>query len=78
MKRVRKHDVAKDASWIIIAEINRGIELKVACDIAGETDRRRVFRTALPINLHPPRLIEIVSVAQDCFVFVASVNGSGD
>jgi hypothetical protein len=78
MKSVRENYVAKQIVLGIIADIKRGIELKVGCDVAGETDRRRVFRTAHPIDLHPPPIIEIVGVAEDGFVFVAGMKGPGD
>ena len=40
MKRVRENDVTEDAAQIVVAEINRGIELEIGCDVAGETDGR--------------------------------------
>ena len=78
MKRVRENYVAKQIVLWTIIDIERGIELEVWCDVAGETDCRRVFRAALEIDLQTPPLIEVVGVAKDCFVFVARMNGSGD
>ena len=40
MKRVRENDVAEQIVLGIIADIERGIELKIRCDVAGETNRR--------------------------------------
>src|SRR4029077_18707313 len=60
------------------ADIQRGIELKIGCDVTGETDRRPVFRTAYPIDLSSPPLVEIVGVTEDCFVFVAGMKGPRD
>ena len=78
MKGVSENDIAENASWIVVAEIDRWVELKIACDVAGETDGRRVFGSALPIHLHPPRLIEVVGIAENRFVFVSCVNCSDD
>src|SRR5258708_24396953 len=78
MKRVRENYVAKQIVLWTIIDIKRGIELEVWCDVAGETDRGRVFRATLLIDLHPPPFIEVVGIAEDCFVFVAGMNGSGD
>ena len=74
MKRVSENDVAEQIMFRTIADVERGIELEIACDVAGESDCRRVLRAALEINLHPPSFIEIVSIAENCFVFVASMN----
>jgi hypothetical protein len=38
--RVREDDVTEDAAEIVVAEINRGIKLEIACDVAGESDGR--------------------------------------
>src|SRR5437764_7243589 len=78
MKSISENDVAKQIVFRTVADVERGIELEVWCDVAGETDCRRVFGTALPIDLHPPSLIEVVGVAEDCFVFVAGMNGADD
>src|SRR6201982_1770637 len=40
MKRVSEDDVTEDAAEIVVTEINRGIKLKIARDVAGKTDRR--------------------------------------
>src|SRR5690349_2675923 len=37
-KRVSEDDVPKDAAQVVVAEINCGIELKIRCDVARETD----------------------------------------
>src|SRR5947207_14118768 len=78
MKRVGEHNVTHQAARIVVTEIDRWIELEIFCDVAGETDRRRVFGTALPIDLDPPPLVEVVGISKNCFVFVASMNGSGN
>src|ERR1044072_9313858 len=78
MKRVGENYVTHHAAQIVVTEINRGIELKIARDIAGETDRRRVFGTALPIDLEPPPVVKVVGISKDCFVFVSGMNGSHD
>jgi len=39
MKSVRENYVAKQIVFGIIADIERGIELEIGCDVAGETDR---------------------------------------
>ena len=78
MKRVGEHNITHHAAQIVVTEIDRWIELEIPCDIAGETDRRRVFRTALPIYLHAPSFIEVVGVSENCFVLVSGMNGSDD
>src|SRR5206468_9514934 len=78
MEGVSEHNITHQAAWIIVTEIERWIELEIPCDVASETDGRRVFRAALPINLHSPSFIEVVSVPEDCFVFVSGMNGSDD
>src|SRR5436305_10703165 len=78
MKSVSENYVAEQIVVRTIIDIERGVELEVWCNVAGETDRRRVFRAALPIELQAPPLIEVVGIAEDCFVFVAGVNSSGD
>ena len=78
MKSVRKNYVAKQIVLGIIADIERGIELEIACHIAGETNRRRVFGTALPIDLEPPPFVKVVGISKDCFVFVSGMNGAND
>ena len=75
MKRVRENDITEQIVLRTIIDIKRGVELEVRCDVAGETDCRRVFRPALEIDLHTPSLIEVVGIAEDCFVFVAGMNG---
>ena len=75
MKSVCEDYITEQVVVRTIVDIERGIELEVWCDVARETDCRRVFRAALPIHLHPPPLIEVIGVAEDCFVFVAGVNG---
>jgi hypothetical protein len=40
MKRISEDDVTEDAAEIVVTEINRGIKLKIACDVAGKTDGR--------------------------------------
>ena len=39
MKSVGENYVAEQIVLRIIADIKRGIELKIGCDVAGETDR---------------------------------------
>src|SRR4051794_1536552 len=78
MKSGCEEDVTEQIVLRTITDIKRGIELEVWCDVAGETDRRRVFRATLPIDLQAPSLIEIVRVTEDCFVFVTGMNGSSD
>src|SRR3954452_13632530 len=78
MKCVREDYVAEQIVFRAIIDIKRGIELEIRCDVAGETDRGRVFRSALEIDLQTPPLVKVVGVAKDYFVFVARVNGSGD
>src|SRR4029079_5355997 len=78
VKRVGEHNITHHAPQIVVTEIECWIELEIRCDIAGETDRRRVFRAALPINLHSPSLIEVVGIAEDCFVLVPGMSGSDD
>src|SRR5262249_29258617 len=78
MQRVSENYVAHHAAQIVVAEIDRWVELKIACDVAGETDGRRVFGSALPTPLPPPRLIEVVGIAENRFVFVSCVNCSDD
>ena len=78
MKSVRENKVAHDAPWIVVTKIERWVELEVGGDVAGETDGRRIFRTALPINLHAPPFIEVVGVAEDRFVFVGSMDSDDD
>ena len=40
MKCVSEDNVTEDAAEIVIAKINRGIELEVRCDVTGKTYRR--------------------------------------
>ena len=78
MKRVGEHNITHYAAQIVVTEINRRIELKIARDVAGEADGRRVFGTALPIDLEPPPFVKVVGISKDCFVFVSGMNGSDD
>src|SRR5262245_50379099 len=77
MKCVSENYVAHQVVIRTIINIQRRIELKIWCYVAGKPDGRRIFGTALPIDLQPPSLIEIVRVAEDRFVFVARVNKAG-
>lgn len=58
MKSVCENYVTKQIVVRTIIDVERGIELEVWCDVASETDCRRVFRAALEIDLHPPCLIK--------------------
>src|SRR6266436_852117 len=78
MKSVSENYVAEQIVLWTIIDIQGGVELEIACHVAGKTDRRRIFRAALEIDLHPPCLIKVVGVAEDCFVFVTSMNGPDD
>src|SRR5207244_387455 len=78
MKRVSENNVAHDAAWIVIAEINRGIELEIARQVAGKTDRGGIFASALPIDLEPPGFVEIVGVTENRFVFVTGMDRADD
>src|SRR6266566_3545376 len=78
MKSVCEDYVTEQIVLRTIVDVESGIELEVWCDVACETDCRRVFRAALEIDLHAPPLIEVVGIAEDCFIFVAGMNGSGD
>ena len=40
MKSVCENYIAEEIVLGIIADIQRGIELKIGCDVASETDRR--------------------------------------
>jgi hypothetical protein len=40
VKCVGEDDVTEDPSRVVIAEINRGIELKIARDVAGKAECR--------------------------------------
>ena len=64
MKRVSKNYVAKQVVLGTIIDVERGIKLEVWCNVARETDGRRVFRAAHPINLHSPPLIEVVGITE--------------
>src|SRR4030095_14185291 len=75
MKCVCENYVAHEVVIRTIADVQRGIELEIRCNIASKANRRRIFRTALPIHLHPPSFVKVVSVTEDCLVLVAGVNG---
>ena len=51
MKCVSENYVAHQVVIRRIANVQRGIELKIWCDVAGKPDSRRIFRAALPIDL---------------------------
>ena len=51
MKCVRENYVAHEVVTRTIVNVQRGIELKIWFDVAGETDRRCIFGAALPIDL---------------------------
>ena len=57
MKRVSKNYVAKQVVFRTIIDAERRIQLEVWCNVAGETDCRRVFRAAFEIDLQAPSLI---------------------
>src|SRR6266481_3599841 len=78
MTRVREDYITEQVVVRTIVDIERGIELEVWCDVARETDCRRVFGAALPIHLHPPPLIEVIGIPEDCVAFVAGMNGPDD
>src|SRR5207249_6090589 len=40
MKSVSENDVAEQIVLWTVADVERRVELKIACDVAGETDRR--------------------------------------
>ena len=40
MKRVGEDNVAKQIVLRTVADVERGIELEIGCDVAGETDCR--------------------------------------
>src|SRR6266404_6425583 len=40
MKRVGEHDIAHQAAGIIVAEVERGIELEIAGQVASKSNRR--------------------------------------
>src|ERR1700730_7957200 len=74
MKCVGEHDISEDPAGIVVAEVNRGIELEVASEIAGETDGRRILLAALEIDLYSPGFIEIVGVTENQLVLIAGMN----
>jgi len=78
MKSVRENDVAHQIVLRTITNVERGIELKIPRDVAGEADRGRVFRAANPIHLYAPGLIEIIGIAEDDFIFVAGMKKPDD
>src|SRR5213078_3573646 len=78
MKGVGEHDISHQSIWVIIGEIDRGINLKVRRDVPSESNRRGILPAALKIDLDAPLLIKIVSVTQNRFVFVTGVNGADD
>src|SRR5215471_1600263 len=77
MKCVSENYVAHEIVTRTIVNVQRGIKLKIWCDVAGKSDRRCIFGAALPIDLQPPSLIEIVRVTEDRFVLGARVNKAG-
>src|SRR4029453_14156131 len=64
MKCVSENYVAHQVVIRTVINIQRRIELKIWCYVAGKPDSRRIFGAALPIDLQPPSLIEIVRVAE--------------
>src|SRR5947207_8996209 len=78
MKGVGEDNISHQSIWVIIGEIDRGINLKVRRDVPSESNRRGILPAALKIDLDAPLLIKIVSVTQNRFVFVTGVNGADD
>ncbi len=78
MKSVCEDYITEQIVFRTIIDIKRGVELEVWCDVACETDCRRVFRPALEIDLQAPSLIEVIGITEDRFVFVAGMNSSDD
>jgi len=54
--------------WAVIRNVDGGIELEVACQVASEPGGDGVTRAALKIELSPPGFVEIVSPAENGFV----------
>ena len=78
MEGVSEDNVSHHATRVVVAEINRGIELEITRQVAGKTNRGGIFAPALPIDLDPPGFVEIVGVTEDRFVFVSGMNRAGD
>src|SRR6266446_7685152 len=78
MESVGEDNISHQSIRVIISEIERGINLKVRRDVPSESNRRRILPPALEIDLHPPLLIKIVSVAENRFVFVTGVDRTDD
>src|SRR6266446_763785 len=78
MESVGEDNISHQSIRVIISEIERGINLKVRRDVPSESNRRGILPPALEIDLHPPLLIKIVSVAENRFVFVTGVDGADD
>ena len=51
MKCVGENYVAHKVVIRTITDVQRGIELEIGCDVAGEANRRGIFGAALPIDL---------------------------
>ena len=78
MKGVAENDVAKQIVPGSIVDVESGVHLEIAGDVAGKADGRRVFRATYPIDLRAPGSIEIVSVTENRLVLIAGVNCAND
>src|SRR6266498_960980 len=77
-KSVRENHVTENLMRAVVGHVDRGIDLEIFRDVPGEANCNRITRTALPINLHPPGVVEIVGVTEDCFVAITHVGGAAD
>lgn len=64
MEGICKNNISHQPTRILIAKVQGWIELEVARQITGEADGGRVFAAALPIDLHAPGFVEIISVTR--------------
>src|SRR5205085_11016110 len=78
MKGVAENNVAENVVRFIVRDVKRGIHLKVRRDVPSDSDRGRVARAALEIDLGAPGLIKVVGVTEDGSVPIADVNGADD
>lgn len=78
MERVSKDDITEDVVRAVVGNVNGGIKLKVARQIASEPESRGIPRAALEIDLNAPGFVEIVGVAEDYFIAVIDVSCADD
>lgn len=78
MKCVAEDDVTENIVRFVVRDVKRGVHLEIRRDVPRESDRGRVARARLEIDLGAPGFVEVVGVTENGLVPIASVNGASE